>query len=46
MKMGNEEKSYYIGNEGKYLKLFLALFAINEGYSLAIKYPFISLWPF
>lgn len=26
--MGDEEKSYYLGNEDKYLKFFLALFAI------------------
>ncbi|WP_103606073.1 hypothetical protein [Campylobacter concisus] len=28
--MGDEEKSYYLGNEDKYLKFFLALFAIKK----------------
>ena len=36
--MGDEEKSYYIGNEDKYLKFFLALFAIKEKASIRIYF--------
>ncbi|WP_149712007.1 hypothetical protein [Campylobacter concisus] len=36
MEMGDEEKSYYLGNEDKYLKFFLALFAIKEKASTRI----------
>ena len=36
--MGDEEKSYYLGNEDKYLKFFLALFAIKEKASTRIRF--------
>ena len=36
--MGDEEKSYYLGNEDKYLKFFLALFAIKEKASTRIHF--------
>ena len=36
--MGDEEKSYYLGNEDKYLKFFLALFAIKEKASIRIHF--------
>ena len=36
--MGDKEKSYYIGNEDKYLKFFLALFAIKEKASTRIHF--------
>ena len=36
--MDDEEKSYYLGNEDKYLKFFLALFAIKEKASTRIRF--------
>ena len=36
--MGDEKKSYYLGNEDKYLKFFLALFAIKEKASTRIRF--------
>ena len=36
--MGDEEKSYYLGNEDKYLKFFLTLFAIKEKASIRIHF--------
>lgn len=36
--MGDEEKSYYLGNEYKYLNFFLALFAIKEKASTRIHF--------
>ena len=36
--MGDEEKSYYLGNEDKYLKFFLALFAIKKKASTRIHF--------
>ena len=38
MEMGDEEKSYYIGSEDKYLKFFLTLFAIKEKASIRIHF--------
>ena len=38
MEMSDEEKSYYLGNEDKYLKFFLALFAIKEKASTRIRF--------